>query len=441
MANRLLTRFLPFLAWWPLTPLILRADLLAGVIGALVQVPKAMAYAQLAGLPLQYGLYAAFVPAIIGALWGSSRHLATGPVAVVSLMTAAAVTPLAVPGSEDYIGLVLLLTLLVGCIQFVLGVVKLGSAVNFVSHPVILGFMNAAAIIIGLSQLDMLFGIPKGRSDFFFKDVWEMLGYLPLTHLPTLAMSVFSLALMLVVKRIPVLARPGILMVVLITTLVSALVGFEHNATGRIDEIASPRAREIVDNYSRTAGRIETLNSGLTELATRIRQAEKAENLRAVADLRYRLDLLHLDIEAAETENRNRLRVIRRMYFVRASGEGAAPALLPVLASYAAFFEQFGTPPAEKKAWWQREKKDADALRPPDDATWEVALNQLWQRAERAHQAFLESHQNRKRYVDSFDRPEAGDLAEPDPSAADMPRTRMQKAVDDFEERQNREAF
>ena len=126
---------------------------------------------------------------------------------------------------------------------------------------------------------------------------------------------------------------------------------------------------------------------------------------------------------------------------VRSLELGASPALLPVLASYAAFFEQFGTPPAEKKAWWQREKKDAGALRPPDDATWEVALNQLWQRAERAHQAFLESHQNRKRYVDSFDRPEAGDLAEPDPSAADMPRTRMQKAVDDFEERQNREAF
>ena len=101
MAHRLLTRFLPFLAWWPLTPLILRADLLAGVIGALVQVPKAMAYAQLAGLPLQYGLYAAFVPAIIGALWGSSRHLATGPVAVVSLMTAAAVTSSPVMNESD----------------------------------------------------------------------------------------------------------------------------------------------------------------------------------------------------------------------------------------------------------------------------------------------------------------------------------------------------
>ena len=126
---------------------------------------------------------------------------------------------------------------------------------------------------------------------------------------------------------------------------------------------------------------------------------------------------------------------------VRSLELGAPPALLDVLASYVAFFEQLGTPPAEKKAWWQREKKAAEALRPPDDATWQVALNQLWLRAERAHQAFLESHQNRKRYVDSFDRPSAGELAEPDPAAADLPRTRMQKAVDEFEERRNREAF
>ncbi|HRT04190.1 MAG TPA: hypothetical protein P5204_00685 [Kiritimatiellia bacterium] len=126
---------------------------------------------------------------------------------------------------------------------------------------------------------------------------------------------------------------------------------------------------------------------------------------------------------------------------VRSLELGAPPALLGVLASYVAFFEQLGTPPAEKKAWWQRERKEDGALRPPDDATWQVALNQLWLRAERAHQAFLESHQNRKRYVDSFDRAAPGDLAAPDPAAADLPRTRMQKAVDEFEERRNREAF
>ncbi|MDX9834508.1 MAG: SulP family inorganic anion transporter, partial [Desulfobulbus sp.] len=328
MVNRLVNRLIPFIAWFPLSPLILRADLLAGVIGALVQVPKAMAYAQLAGLPLQYGLYAALVPAIIGALWGSSRHLATGPVAVVSLMTAAAVTPLAVPGSEEYIGLVLLLTLMVGCIQFVLGALTLGSAVNFVSHPVVLGFMNAAAIIIGLSQLDMLFGIAKGRSDFFLKDVWDMLGYLPFTHLPTLAMSVFGLALILVVRRIRVLNRPGILIVVVVTTMVSWLVGFEHNVDARIDEIASPRAREMVENYSRKAQRIATKNASLTDLSSRLRQAEKEENFRTVADLRYRLELLGLDIEAAEIENRNRLRAIRRLYFVRAAVAEEEPAPL-----------------------------------------------------------------------------------------------------------------
>ena len=206
----------------------MRGDLIAGITGALVLVPKAMAYAQLSGLPLYYGLYTAFVPAILGALWGSSRQLATGPVAIVSLMTAAAVTPFAVPFTEEYIGLALLLTLLVGVIQLSLGVVKLGSIVNFVSHPVILGFMNAAAIIIGLSQLDMLLGIPKGRSDFFLNDIWEMLRYLPQTHLPTLAMSIFGLFLMLVMKKIAALAKPSVLIAVVVTTLVSSCLGFEH---------------------------------------------------------------------------------------------------------------------------------------------------------------------------------------------------------------------
>ncbi|OQX08856.1 MAG: sodium-independent anion transporter, partial [Desulfobulbaceae bacterium A2] len=210
MNNKLLLRIFPFLTWFPVTSLILRGDLIAGITGALVLVPKAMAYAQLSGLPLYFGLYTAFVPAILGALWGSSRQLATGPVAIVSLMTAAAVTPLAVPYTEDYIGLALLLTLLVGIIQFSLGVVKLGSIVNFVSHPVILGFMNAAAIIIGLSQLDMLLGIPKGRSDFFLGDIWEMFGYLSQAHLPTVAMSIFGLVLMLALKKVSFLAKPSV---------------------------------------------------------------------------------------------------------------------------------------------------------------------------------------------------------------------------------------
>ena len=140
---------------------------------------------------------------------------------------------MAVPYTEEYVGLALLLTLLVGIIQLILGVVKLGSIVNFVSHPVILGFMNAAAIIIGLSQLDMLLGIPKGRSDFFLKDIWEMLRYIPHTHLPTLAMSIFGLILMLGMKKLSLLAKPSVLVAVVITTLLSFAVGFEHQIQRR----------------------------------------------------------------------------------------------------------------------------------------------------------------------------------------------------------------
>lgn len=328
MANKLVVRFFPFLAWFPVSTLILRGDLFAGITGALVLVPKAMAYAQLSGLPLHFGLYTAFVPAILGALWGSSRQLATGPVAIISLMTAAAVTPFAIPMTEEYIGLALLLTLLVGGIQLLLGVVKLGSIVNFVSHPVILGFMNAAAIIIGLSQLDMLLGIPKGRSDFFLKDIWEMLSYLPQVHLPTLAMSAGSLLLMLAVKKVSLLAKSGVLVVVAVTTILSFLLGYEHNASGRGAEIATPAARELVAGYTATARRIDELHTSATELSGQRRQATKIRDVRAAADLHYRLDLMELDIQTLEAENSKRLRAIRQLHFVRGKVEGGEPALL-----------------------------------------------------------------------------------------------------------------
>ncbi len=316
MTNKLAVRFFPFLAWFPISALILRGDLVAGITGALVLVPKAMAYAQLSGLPLHFGLYTAFVPAILGALWGSSRQLATGPVAIVSLMTAATISPLAIPGSEEFIGLALLLTLLVGCIQLLLGAVKLGSIVNFVSHPVILGFMNAAAIIIGLSQLDMLLGIPKGRSDFFLYDVWEMLSYLPQTHLPTLAMSAFALLLMLAVKKISYLARPGVLVVVVITTLFSALVGYERSTDGQISEIATPEARELVTLYASTSEHIAQVSAALTFLGGELREAQRDNDSQSAAEIRYRLELNRVLLDDLEAENRKHLRSINQLQFV-----------------------------------------------------------------------------------------------------------------------------
>jgi SulP family sulfate permease len=317
-----LLRLFPFLAWFPIHPAILRADLIAGITGALVLVPKAMAYAQLAGLPVYFGLYTAFVPAFIGALWGSSRQLATGPVAVISLMTAAALAPLAVPFTDEYVGLVLLLTLMVGVIQLSLGALNLGTIVNFVSHPVILGFMNAAAIIIALSQLDKLLGIPKGRSDSFLVDIWEMLGYLPHTHLPTLAMAAFSLLLMLGLKRIAPLAKLSVLIAVAITTLTSYLIGFEHRTVLTPEAITDASTRETVAAFISAQERIENMRAESTTLGTRLRTMEKERDARGAAELRYRIDLLKLDAATLETRNKERQQYLRKLEFELA-GTGA----------------------------------------------------------------------------------------------------------------------
>jgi len=330
ITNKWLLRFFPFLSWFPVSTTILRGDLIAGITGGLVLVPKAMAYAQLSGLPLYFGLYTAFVPAILGAMWGSSRQLATGPVAIISLMTAAAVTPLAVPFTDEYVGLALLLTLMVGIMQFALGAIKLGTIVNFVSHPVILGFMNAAALIIGLSQLDMLLGIPKGRSDSFLKDIWEMFGYLPQTHLPTLAMSIFALALMLALKKFKALSKPSVLIAVVITIGVSVAVGFEHKTKGKPELIADPAARELVSSYSAADIQINAMMTDITAKSVQLRAAEKAHDQRGAADLRHQIDLAKLDVATLEAQNKARKHQLNVLHFERAKAAEDQPATLYV---------------------------------------------------------------------------------------------------------------
>lgn len=174
-AGSWMRRLLPFLAWT--TELrdarTLRTDFIAGLTVALVLIPQSMAYAQLAGLPPYYGLYAAFLPPLVAALFGSSRQLATGPVAVVSLMTAAALEPIAAAGSSGYIAYAITLSLIVGLFQFALGLLRLGVLVNFLSHPVVVGFTNAAAIIIATSQLDKIFGVRVEKAAHHYETVWN----------------------------------------------------------------------------------------------------------------------------------------------------------------------------------------------------------------------------------------------------------------------------
>lgn len=317
MQNRWLYKLFPFLHWFPVTSVILRGDVIAGITGGLVLVPKAMAYAQLSGLPLYFGLYTAFIPALLGALWGSSRQLATGPVAIVSLMTAAAVTPLAVPYSEDYITLALLLTLMVGVIQFTLGVVKLGTIVNFVSHPVILGFMNAAAIIIALSQLDNLLGIPKSRSDSFLKDIWEMVSYIPQAHFPTLAMSVFALVLMLTIKKVACVTRLCVLIAVVITTMVSFIFEYDKKTRAKSSQIMHEESRKLIDNYISDAEKINKKIAEVTQKSSQLRSLKKTKDLHKAASVNYKLELIKLDIDTLKYQNQVRLSRINKLRFER----------------------------------------------------------------------------------------------------------------------------
>ena len=152
----------------PGDPGALRADFVAGIVGALVVLPQAVAYATLAGLPPQYGLYCAMVPAVIAALWGSSWHLISGPTNALSLVVFATIAPLAAPESEQYITLVLTLAFLVGALQLAMGLARLGALVNFISHTVIVGFTSGAGLLIIAAQLRHFFGVPiPAGADFF----------------------------------------------------------------------------------------------------------------------------------------------------------------------------------------------------------------------------------------------------------------------------------
>ncbi len=220
-------RLLPFSSWRRPTAETIRADLIAGIVVTLVLVPQSMAYAALAGLPPYYGLYAAFLPVITAAVWGSSPQLATGPVAVVALLTASALTPLAEPGSGEFITLAIALAFLVGIIQLVLGLVSLGTLVNFISHPVIVGFTNAAAIVIALSQLNDLLGVPIERGGAFLASIAGVLGRIPDTHMATLLFGLAAIAIMLACRR-RVPRIPGVLAAVLVLTPISYVIGFEE---------------------------------------------------------------------------------------------------------------------------------------------------------------------------------------------------------------------
>ena len=318
MLNTKLYRILPFLRWLPLNASDVKINFLAGLTVALVLIPQSMAYAQLAGLPAYYGLYASFLPVVVAAMWGSSNQLATGPVAVVSLLTASSIATLALPGSDHFIALAIMLTLLVALIQIALGVFKLGVVVNFLSHPVIVGFTNAAAIIIGLSQLSKLLGVSMPRSESFIQDIAGVFRQVGDTHWPTLAMGLGAMLLMWLMKKFTP-RLPGVLFAVVLTTLISWAVGFERNSSATAEQVSDPQLRMQVARIMQANAEVERINKHIASqnaaLAAVIK-AEGEESVKAV-NLEANIALSRLALRTATTNASTASKALRSIPVVR----------------------------------------------------------------------------------------------------------------------------
>jgi SulP family sulfate permease len=227
--NALAKRLFPAMAWWPqVSRRTLRSDLAAGLTGAIIVLPQGVAFAMIAGLPPEYGLYTAIVPAIIAALFGSSHHLVSGPTTAISIVLFTTISPLVQTGSATYIEMVLTITFLAGLFQLALGVARLGALVNFVSHSVVVGFTAGAALLIGTSQLSNFLGVPGSKRHAFIH-VWvDLIEHLAAVNFIVVAIAASTLVFALLFKRfLPKL--PGMLFAMVIGSLLSLLLnGKEH---------------------------------------------------------------------------------------------------------------------------------------------------------------------------------------------------------------------
>ena len=218
----------PFLQWFKLiTKDTLKADLIAGFTGAVIVLPQGVAFATIAGLPPEFGLYTAMVTPIIAALFGSSRHLISGPTTAISIVVFAAISNHAEPGTTEFISLVLTLTFLAGVYQLAFGLARLGTLVNFVSHTVVIGFTAGAAILIATSQMKNVLGIHVPRGESFFHTWLEIGTKVGQTNLSILTVAVVTLVSALLIKRFtPKIPN------LLIALVIGSFIAYAFTSTG-----------------------------------------------------------------------------------------------------------------------------------------------------------------------------------------------------------------
>ena len=329
----MLAKVFPFLLWFKdYNGGKLKIDVVAGITVAMVLIPQSMAYAQLAGLPPYYGLYAAFLPPMIAALFGSSRQLATGPVAVVSMMSAAALEPLATAGGAEFIAYSVILALTVGCFQLFLGVFRLGLIINLLSHPVVNGFTNAAAIVIASSQFSKLFGVYVDKAPHHYQTIINVVkSAFHYTHLPTLGMAVLAIAIMVILKRINP-RIPNVLVAVAVTILLSYFTGFSNNKSVSIEKIKAPEVVTIINDFNLDIKNIEKLGTQRANLNQKIKvvnEKAKAEGFSTATmeqlDNAHQLAILNARIDASKEAARVKREALRLVHFFIAANAGDDP--------------------------------------------------------------------------------------------------------------------
>ena len=222
-------KIFPFLRWWHFIGWdTVRADLMAGLTGAIIVLPQGVAFAMIAGLPPEYGLYTAIVVPLVAALFGSSLHLISGPTTAISIVIFSSLSPVADPGSAEFIRLAITLTFLAGIFQFAFGLARMGILINFVSHSVIVGFTAGAAILIATSQLRHVFGIQIPGSDSFIAHWQNIIGEIGRMNPYALMIAAGTLACAAVFKIVRP-RWPGLLFAMVIGSLLGVFLGAESH--------------------------------------------------------------------------------------------------------------------------------------------------------------------------------------------------------------------
>ena len=259
----MLRKLFPILNWLPnYSRENFKTDLPAGLTVGIMLIPQGMAYAMIAGLPVEFGLYAALVPQIIYALTGTSRQLAVGPVAMDSLLVAAGLTAIATVGSNDYISLAIVLALMMGIIQLVLGILNAGFLVNFLSKPIISGFTSAAALIIASNQISNLSGIPIDRNTKIHQIFSDFLEFAPQINGTTIAVGLSAIVLILAISRFGK-KLPTALITVVLGILCEKFLNLANNGVDIVGTIPSGLPEFGTPNLS-VANVLELLPIALT---------------------------------------------------------------------------------------------------------------------------------------------------------------------------------